>query len=819
MRTRCYFFGSILTLSAGISACTGDDVPATSASTETSATGDGDGDGTSGDGDGEPATGDGGGEGEGGTSIDCAAAGYDVKAFDGSATTHEFDALVPDFSVETLRGAYTLSEHWSGCENHVLIPATPTFASQPIEGLIDDGEPNTIYLIYSMNADDATAASEVGAFANTIEAYLESLGPEAYEAWTWRFRYVNQSGQSVPLFSYVHSMNTGADFFAIDQYQQLRNGGSGAVAQNNGTWVEQLGHARYAAKFYNYEAMLQQRHAEEAAELGDGLVPVTVLESSWAAETTTNSEGLDGVVTVEFPSAEVMARFDRAEIVVKEDCGHFPGDALSCSGERGILIGLCVGHPECEFGDSGATHEVFFKIISGYATGGWWTQDVSHILPALRGGGSIPMRVNWVGKEESDLQANVQIRLYDLSEDTSEDARATLHLPLFGSSPFNAAYAERMPHYRFTPPPGTTKVTLHTHATGHGGGGNGTCAEFCTLGQHIHVNDTTYDFEWEQKNSWDCAARVNLGVTPNQWGTWYFDRSNWCPGWTAETYDVDITEAVDLDGPNLIAWSGSYGSDWPEKGSLHNKPWLVFHGPEDTGPATLEIAAKPSCANVEVTVRDFSQSFADFEPVFAAYDALANDDPEHEAANGVLTGVVEPTLVDTGLGPKPVLAWPEGALPYTGAATFAQWFTDVPGVNETLSDAALVHQTREGTAMVMVYPSHTAPALPDAFGFGIEDEEATVNVGYTLEAEATFTYAPGQRIRLGSEDDMWVFIDGQLVFERGGPFHGSGSEILEFDGLGLVEGAEYPIHVFLADRGRGLNPHHWFEIPTCEPQP
>lgn len=750
--------------------------------------------------------------------IDCAALGFDVKPFDASGTEHAFDALVPDFEVETLRGTYSLSASWSGCENHVLIPYAATFASQSIESLIDDGDPNTIYVIYSMAGDDAVAAAEVGSIAAKVEAHVETLGPDAADQWSMRFRYVSESGQQVPLLGFVHGVDTGADFFAIDQFQRLRNAGSGAVAQNDGTWVTQIGHARYAAKFYNYEARLQQRLAAEAAQLGDGLEVVTVQAASWEAETTTNDEGLDGVLTVGFPPAEVMARFDHAEIVVKEDCGHFPGDALSCSGERGIIVSLCAGRPDCLFEGTEDGLETFFKIISGYATGGWWTQDVSHILPALRVGGDIPMRVNWVGAGEGDLQANIQIRLSDRVADTAEDPRAALHLPLFGGSPFNAPYAERMPSYQFTPPPGTTRVMLHTHATGHGGGGNGTCAEFCTLGQHIHVNEVTYDHDWVQESTWDCAARVDQGVTPNQWGTWYFDRSNWCPGWTAETLDLDITDAVDLDGPNVIEWSGSYAGDWPWKGSLHNKPWLTFHGPSD-GEATLEIVPKPSCDNVAVTIRDFAQDFADFQPTLDAYDALDGEDPVKEAANGSLTGVVEPQLAELDGVWKPVFAWPADTLPYTSAANFDRWWRDTDGINVAVPDPQVVHRTREGTAMVMIYPGsgHTAPAIPDGFGFGIEGELA-VNGGYTVEAHGSFVYAAGQRLRFGSEDDLWVFVDHTLVHEAGGPFHGLGDTVLELDAiadqLGLVVGQTYDLDVFLADRGRS-SPHHWFEFPTC----
>ena len=747
---------------------------------------------------------------------ECEALGFDIKPFDDSATEFGIDELVPDANFETLRGPYSLSQDWTGCDATVLIPYQGAFDGQSIEALIDDADPNTRYIIYSMAVDEV-AVEQVNGIAARVESHLEALGPDAVEQWSVRFRYVSQSGTSVPLLAYLDTQGPGADFFGIDQYQRLRNGGSGAVLTGDGSWTAQISHGRYAARYYNYEARLDQRFAAQEADLGDGLEIVTIIESSWENETSTNAAELTGVVTVGFPSAEEMARFDHAEIVVVEDCGDFPGDAVNCSGERGILVSLCEGVPDC-MTETGAV-ETFFKIISGYATGGRWTQDVSHILPHLRAGGDIPMRVNWVGAENGDLHANIQIRLYDLEDDESEDPRDAVHLALFAGSRFDEAYSERLPHYRFTPPPGTTRVTMKTHATGHGGGGNGTCAEFCTLGQHVHINGQTFDHDWVQMSSWDCAARVDQGVTPNQWGTWYFDRSNWCPGWTAEVWEIDITDVVDLDGPNEIQWSGSYQGDWPEKGSLHNKPWLTFHG-STPGQAQLEIVPKPACSNVEVRVRDFEASFPDFQPMIDAVTALPDDDPVRVAAWGQLPGVVEPSLVFDGTAWKPVLAWPEDTPPFTTSARFDQWFRDTPGVNQVVPDDAMprVHQTRDGTAMLMTFPvdGHTAPAVPDEFGFGVE-AYPDVNRGYTIEANSSFTYQPGQRIRIGSGADAWLFVDHQMVeVELGGPFHGVSRTIVELDDLGLTAGETYDIHLFIADRGRN-EPEHWFEVPECVP--
>jgi fibro-slime domain-containing protein len=77
------------------------------------------------------------------------------------------------------------------------------------------------------------------------------------------------------------------------------------------------------------------------------------------------------------------------------------------------------------------------------------------------------------------------------------------------------------------------------------------------------------------------------------------------------------------------------------------------------------------------------------------------------------------------------------------------------------------------------------------------------NYHFTLEAEATFVYRPGQVFAFDGDDDIWVFINGALVIDLGG-LHQSLRSDVDLDSvagaIGLVPGGEYELKIFFAER-------------------
>ena len=73
------------------------------------------------------------------------------------------------------------------------------------------------------------------------------------------------------------------------------------------------------------------------------------------------------------------------------------------------------------------------------------------------------------------------------------------------------------------------------------------------------------------------------------------------------------------------------------------------------------------------------------------------------------------------------------------------------------------------------------------------------NFGFTMKFQAKFEYVHGQKFEFKGDDDVWVFINNRLVVDLGGQ-HSEVVGSVDLDTLGLVEGKEYPFHIFYVER-------------------
>lgn len=162
------------------------------------------------------------------------------------------------------------------------------------------------------------------------------------------------------------------------------------------------------------------------------------------------------------------------------------------------------------------------------------------------------------------------------------------------------------------------------------------------------------------------------------------------------------------------------------------------------------------------------------------------------------TGIVQSTL---GVDQKPVYAGAPTSPSTTGATNFNQWYRDVSGVNSSRQFVFTLDDT--GTPGVYTYGSDI-----DAF-FPIDDqlfgnEELAHNFHFTIEAHAVFTHAADKSFTFFTDDDLFVFINGQRVVNNGG-IHGSTGAAVDLDDLGLTIGQNYSFDLFFAERRTGAS--------------
>jgi fibro-slime domain-containing protein len=172
-------------------------------------------------------------------------------------------------------------------------------------------------------------------------------------------------------------------------------------------------------------------------------------------------------------------------------------------------------------------------------------------------------------------------------------------------------------------------------------------------------------------------------------------------------------------------------------------------------------------------LRDFNASHPDFE------GAVADD-----------RGFVNSTL---GADNKPVYIGGLGTVTTSGAANFNQWYNDVAGVNLSTPYDLVLADMGGG---IYQYANPSFFPIDNQF---LGNEGRIHNYHFTLELHSQFTYQPGQTFSFAGDDDVFVFINDQLVIDLGG-VHGVETAAVSLDTLSLTAGQDYAFDLFFAER-------------------
>ena len=484
-----------------------------------------------------------------------------------------FGQIAGDFSVETLRGAWTLSEQWSGCEAYVFFvyfpdlranPSGPWIGDQLWESDVTDllnGPANTHYFFLSFEEESQARQNRMVEMNNR---FIRTLNPGEVLP-ERRLHFVTDRATEVEgsvgefLSSYldfVFDSNSLVDLgdrgsaqaplpfvFGIDRLQRWDSGGSlDEVVGRPMKWSM----ATYLGPFYNYISDTYERASQDSAT-----------ELSLVSGRTSDRVHIK---TIELPQPLEGNEFTSLELDVSVTCPH--RNVFACSEwDRIARVSYCLD-PLCE-----ESREMARWITPYWRRGERrWIWDASHSLPWLSSESQASFRIEFGPSWERATERDVEVKLR--FHQGAAELELVESLYAFGGGAFDEAYNSREP-FSFTPPQDAEKVELVILLSGHGQTSQDNCAEWCDHRHLFTINNQALPIishEGEIGSLDGCASLASRGVSPGQYGNWAPERAFWCPGLPVDPIRIDMTEFVTLGVPNLLNYQAVLGEETEPRG-------------------------------------------------------------------------------------------------------------------------------------------------------------------------------------------------------------------------------------------------------------
>jgi len=553
-----------LPLAVSLFAACDDGTPDGDADGDSDTDGDTDGDGDA-DADADAADGD---TGDGGPPPGlCEELGLPVRPYVEAEYSEELYAEAEDFTVPTESGDWTLSEAWTGCEVYVIIPDIPAQTrgsptplwSRDLGLLLIRSAQNVHYFFASYESNEGARDEAFDLLRDQLEQIYEHMPPDERAHWQDHLHFVTDDALS--LTGWV-GMVLGRPGFGIgiDRFQRIRYIGSfGDPARydgSTGTFGTNLSLAANEAVYYNFEAERRARLDEDGATVIPIFEGEVLSDPGW--------DGVRGSAEVELPEAAEMSTYDTLELDLYLGCDG-EGELGTCPAWD-YLVHLYL----CDEDEPDSCSTELGRWITTYHREGRWVHDVSGLLPLIASGGT--RRLEFYTEQPYEVALSLRL------SHQGREARAEQATYLFSGGGFDADYNVGREPAVVGVPADAARVEIATVISGHGGAMPGNCAEFCDTTHHFRVNghETTRSFD-EVGDTLGCMDRVSEGVVPNQFGTWWFGRSGWCPGLEVPVVMLDVTDHVVLGGDNVIEYEGLFlGEPYPAGGAnIRMTSWLV----------------------------------------------------------------------------------------------------------------------------------------------------------------------------------------------------------------------------------------------------